>query len=488
MPTNSRTPSDHETLPQTDRSEGVLIRADNGDVVTFDETGLTLRLSDTVVADLRERLSIALPVALDVVELLGDIDAWGLRQHGDWLQFSARLEPNQPARGYVRSVRGGDVLADAPGPIYALLSLGGPRRAGFNQGPTLFPYNILAPADDVGAVGLEGTDLASPTAGLQHLPHCSKDALIAQSLLVWRHDQMRGLPLFLVRSETDSSADLTALASGRAYANFLVALDSLLAASAALGKRPKVLAVGIDFSLEDQTGDPAAIAQGVRALMSKIERDMAQRALQRPFFLLTAEAGTQKVTAHPSILAHWELAWSHGGHAFAIPAPGYMFEQTAFGRPTDSARLRMAEMDAHAISALSQRQSWQCPMFLLAEFTGDVIRVTAQAMRDLVIDDHFGSGAGCGFTVQGTTGPVEVLSVAVASDDPRALILTCDRMPEGDHGVLCYAYGAPAPSADAYPANRGALRDDWSAPSRAAGGNLHRWALPAALPLRRGDF
>lgn len=488
MPTDPRTTLDHEPLPQKDGSEGVLIRADNGDVVTFDETGLTLRLSDAVVADLRERLSIAPSAALDVAELLGDIDAWGLHQRGGWLHFTARLEPDQPARGYIRPLAGGDVLADAPGPVYALLSLGGPRRAGFNQGPTLFPYHILAPADDIGAVGLEGTDLARPTAGLQHLPHSTKDALIAQSLLGWRHDGLRGLPLFMVRTETDSSADLTALAGGRAYANFLVALDSLLAAAAALGKRPKVLAVGIDFSMEDQTGDPAAIAQGVRALMSKIERDMALRALQRPFFLLTAEAGTHKVTAHPSILAHWELAWSHGDHAFAIPAPGYMFEQTAFGRPTDAARLRMAEMDAHAISALSQRQIWQCPTLLLAEFTGKVIRVTAQATGDLVIDDLFGPGAGCGFTVQGAVGPVEVLSVTVAGDDPRALILTCDRTPEGDHALLCYAYGAAAPSADAYPANRGALRDDWSAPSRAAGGDLHRWALPAALPLRRGDI
>ena len=480
------------TDPAAQSEAGVLIRAENGDVVTFDATGLTLRLSDTVLADLRTRLALTPVSALDVATHLGDIDAWHLRREDGWLRFTAQLEPGAP-REYQRAFAGGDIIASAPGPLYALLSLGGARRAGFNDGPAAFPYHVLAPADHIGAVGLEGTAAVCPSDGLQHIPHSTRDALIADTLLGWRRAGLRGLPLFMVRTETDGSADISALGQGIGYANFLAALDSLVAAAQALGKRPKVLAVGIDFALEDQASPPAALAEGLRALMRQIERDMGRRNLQRPIFIATFEAGTRRENCHPAMLAHWELAWSHGAHAFAFSAPGYMFEQTRFGRATPAARRRMAEMDAHAIVALSDRKPWLCPLFLLAEYQGAEIRVTARAMADLVIDDAFGAGAACGFSLAGTDAPRRIVSVRVAADDPQALILTCDGPPDGPRDgpapELRYAYGAGA-SPDAHPANRGAIRDLWSAPSSApsaAGGPLHRWALPCVLPLRLGD-
>ncbi len=37
-------------------TEGVIIRAENGDVIRYDETGLVLRLSDKVIADIAARL------------------------------------------------------------------------------------------------------------------------------------------------------------------------------------------------------------------------------------------------------------------------------------------------------------------------------------------------------------------------------------------------------------------------------------------------
>lgn len=459
--------------------EGVLIRAENGDVVTFDPSGLTLRLSDTVLEDLRRRLA---PAPLDPAEHLGDLDAWNLRAEGEWLRFTALIEPGGVARDYQRPRAGGDILAVGPGPLYGLFSLGGARRADFTAGPAGFAHHILAPGDDIGAVGLEGTGAVTPSAGLQQIPHRTRDALLAETLLTWRRAARRGLPLFVVRSETDASPDLAALARGPAYQNFLAALDSLGAAAATLGKRPKVLAVGLDFSLEDQGSSAAGFAQGLRALMRQIERDMARRGLQRPHFLATFESGTRDLSAHPAILAHWELAWSPGPHSLAFSAPGYMFEQTRFGRPTDAARLCMAEMDAHALVALSNRQEWLCPLFLLAEYQGPRIRVTARALADLVIDPSLCAEAACGFSL--APGPARVLSVAVAEDDPQALILTCDAAP-GPGQELRYAYGAP-PSPDHRPANRGAIRDTWQAPS-ASGARLHRWALPACLPLHPGE-
>ncbi len=458
-------------------TRGVLIRAENGDVIGFDETGLILRLSDSVVDELRARLS---RPAEDAMQVLGDIDAWDLRREGAWHRFTARLEDGP--RGYQQPVGGGDIIAAAPGPLLALLSLGGARRAGFNSGPPAFPFNVLAPGDHIGAVGLEGTDTATPCEQVQRVAHATRDALIADALLHWRHAARQALPLFLCRTETDGTADVAALCEGTGYANFLTAADSLVACAGALGKRAQVLAVGLDFGLEDVVSDAGALVAGLRAVMARVERDLNRRGLRRPIFVATFESGTREIGDHPVMRAHWELAWQHGAHDLVFSAPAYMFDIGRFGRPTDPARIRMAEMDAHAIAARTARQEWLCPLFLLAEVQGRRIRVVARALDDLVIDatDPFDAGPGRGFSV---SGGVKVDEVQVAPDDSRALILTCDRAPDPG-ATLFYACGGQ-PAGDR-PTNRGAIRDGWQAESR-AGGLLHRWAYPCALPLHPGD-
>lgn len=470
-------------------SEGVLIRAENGDVVRFDETGLTLRLSDSVVADLRRRLALSVPRD-DLAERLGDIDAWGLRLVGDWLHFTARIEAGRPPRDYRKPLNGGDIIADAPGPLQAIFSIGGARRAGFNDGPPGFGYHILAPGDDIGGVGYEGTAEAQPTATLQRLPHSSRDALTAQALLQLRYDAMQALPLIVARSETDGATSLEALIGGQAYVNFLSSLDSLVLAAAMLHKRPQVLAVGIDLSLEDQIGDPVSKLRALRRLFERIEHDMATRGLHRPVFLLTAESGSHQITEHPMILAHSALAWSHAPHRVAISAAGYGFAQTRFARPTADARVQMAEMDAFAVSAMAKRKPWFCPQILLAEHRGTEIRVTLRAMGDLVLDPALTADPACGFALRGAKA-VQITSVVIAPDDPQSLILTLSKPIDGT-AELAYAYGAaPLPntasSPDALPANRGALRDGWQAQSRTAH-ILHRWALPALVPCHKGDW
>lgn len=463
--------------------EGVLIRAENGDVIRYDETGLILRLSDKVIADLRKRLA---PQHTEShARSLGDIDAWNLRAEGDWLHFTARIEAGRPPRDYRKPLAGGNIIADAIGPLQAILSLGGARRAGFNPGPVVFPYHILSPGDDIGAVGLEGTAEAHPTPALQRLPHATRDALIAETVLQARYDAMQSLPLIVVRTETDNSPSLKALAGGQAYANFLAALDSLTAAAKALDKRAQVLAVGIDHSLEDLQGDPMSSLRALRHLMDCIERDMAARHLVRPVFLLTAESGSQNIVDHPSIIAHAEAAWSNAPHRLVVSAPGYMFEQTRFARPTDTARIRMAEMDAHALTAAQSRKPWFCPQILLAEHQGRELRVITRAMGALVIDDVFGVGPGAGFAVHAKK-PVAIQSVSLDPSDPQSLMLTLDRPIEGE-AHLAYAYRAAQPSPDAFPANRGAIRDGWQAPSR-AGDPLHRWALSAYIPCNKGSW
>jgi hypothetical protein len=468
--------ADDGTTPR----EGVLIRAENGDVIGFDETGLVLRLSDRVIDDLRGRLGLE---GADPA-ILGDVDAWDIRRDGAWLRFGARLDDLGP-RGYRRLASGGDIIADAPGPLVAIMSIGGARRAGFRAGPVRFSHHVVAPGDHIHAVGLEGTAMANLTDRMQRLPHASRDALVADALLALRHSGGQGLPLYYVRCETDGTTVLSDLTRGAAYRNFLTALDNLELAAAALGRSARVQAVAIDYGLEDGSSDAATLTQGYRALMARIERDMEARGLYRPVFLLTAEAGTRRLGDHPALRAQAELAWLPGPHRLVIPAPGYAFEQTPFARPTDAALARLAEMDAHALRAVEARHPWFCPTLLLAETRGTALRVTTRAMGPLVLDNALGAGAGAGFSVVSRK-KVHVTSVRVAKDDPQALVLGLSQ-PIAGPALLRYALGADGHSPDAFPVNRGGVRDDWQAASSSGGAPLHRWALPCELPVHSGD-
>lgn len=480
IPLSSAAPPSLASGGQSAPMEGVLIRAENGDVVTWDETGLTLRLSDTVLNELRKRLP--LPTPRNEATALGDIDVWNLRDQDGWLFFDGRLDPALGPRSYRRAHGGGDIIAAAPGPLLGLFALGGQRRAGFSSRPIAYRHHILAPGDDIGAVGLEGTAEAERTARLQHLPWPTREALLAECLLSDRLAAGRALPLHICRAETDGSASIDDLQTGPAFANLMTAIDNGISAASSLGTRLSVPAIGLDFGLEDRLSDAPTLARGLRRLMARIEAELIRRGIARPVFLMMAESGTARETTHPAIAAHATLSWQPGPHRLTVVAPGYMFEQTAWGRPTDAARARMARMDAFALIEALARRDWHCPTLLLAEAEDTCIRVTAQSMGPLVLSDALAPGPTMGFRLTGTD--ARVTGVAIAPDDAKALILTTDRPAVG--GTLHYAHGAdPMPGHAGLPPNRGGLRDDWQAPCPDGGSPLHRWALPALLPVWR---
>lgn len=481
---------DQPKPPEEAVKRGVILRASNGDVIGYDETGLILRLSDRVVADLAERLKLADtgpgsggaahgPAAA----LPDDLDAWNIREDGNWITFDANLPGAQGPRGFRRPRAGGAVIAQARGPLLGILGIGGARAALANPGAGAFAYHVLAPADDIGAVGHAGEGHASQTSALEPLREQTHEALLAETLLAERLARSRALPLFMVRTETDTAASTAELGKGRAVENLERAAANLVAAGAALGTGARLLAVTLDYCLEDVSGDPMAYRDGLLALMARLTEAFQKLGLPAPPFLATFDCGTHGITEGPALDGQWELSWNHADHALTYAAAGYMFALDDTGRLTDAGRRAKAAMSAAALTALADGDAWYCPLIQLAECDGKDIRLTCKAKERLVIDpaDPFSAGKTAGFRLIGATNGARIIGVEIDDHDPRAVLLRCSKRPEGADLTVAYAAAAEGWSGP-WPANRGALRDGWERPGP-DGARLHRWALPARLEV-----
>ncbi len=449
---------------------GVVVRAQNGDVIRYDPTGLVMRLSDRVIADIAMRLGRAKdgvegaegavrlkahPTEPPRDDLLDGIDAWGVTREGDWLCFTARMPGAQGLRGFRRHVTGGAVLGDGPGPVLGILGLGGPRAALASHGAPDFLHHIVSAADDIGAVGMAGIETAPETDRLEPLREATHEALVAETILHWQIEKFAPLPLIFARTETDPSASAAGLARGRAVENLLIAAGNLKAAAALMGKRAKVLAICLDYALEHLGDDPIAYRDGMLAVMARVSDGLWALGFDRPLFVARFEGGLDPAQSAAVIAGQWELSWNHGDHRLIHSAPSYGFARDAYDRPTEDARRQMAEMTAQAIA---MGEGWRCPTLYLAEWEpglAPVIRVTAQADGPLVLED----GLAHGFALIGADAP-RIAEVTIAPDDPQALLLRLDARANGL--ALAYAVGGP-----------GALRDSWSMDSR-TGATLHR--------------
>ena len=330
---------------------------------------------------------------------------------------------------------------------------------------------------------MAGEGEAPATSLLQQLPEQTHEALLAEALLTRRADARQSLPLIFTRVETDHATTAAELGTGKASANLDRALTNLAAAATRLGTTAQVLAVTLDYALEDISGDPVAYRDGMIALMERITRSMAKRGLARPIFLASFDCGTRDITSGPALQGQWELSWNHGDHQLVIPCPTYAFALDDTGRLTDQGRRQKAAIGCEALLAVHAGDPWLCPTIQLAERAGPDIRLVCAAKEPLVLDaaDPFDAGPMAGFRLDGVTNGATLRAVQLDPDDPKALILRCSKRPEGDNLHIAYAHGA-APSTGLYPANRGALRDDWSA------NGLYRWALPALLRVTDGGL
>lgn len=482
---------------------GVLVRARNGDVIGYDPSGLVLRLADKVIDDIALRLGGRLQAEAPTAEphdlaeleaMLEGRDVWNIRAEGEWLRFSGRLPGRQGPRDFRLCRAGGDVVADAPGAVVGILGIGGPRAALANAEGAAYPFHILAPADDIGAVGHAGVERAAATDLLAHLREMTHEALMAEVCLDWQLEKHAGLPLFVTRVETDSSASATALAGGVAVENLLRAAGNLKRAAARLGKPARIFAVTLDFALEAVEGSATDYRDGMLALMDKVAAGLARLGFDRPVFVARFEAGRPGLTDDRVIDAQWELAWNCGAHRLVIAAPSTMFAHDEYDRPTAEARRQMAAMSAAAASAAGAQSlkpdplidGWRCPVIHLAELEGGpkgavVLRLVLRALGDLVLapGDSIGGDRPVGLALDGDTAGAKILSVEVDPSDAQAVLVTLDKRPKGE-AVLRYGYGV-APEGP----GQVAIRDGWAL-AAADGRMLHRWALPCRLAIREG--
>jgi hypothetical protein len=285
----------------------------------------------------------------------------------------------------------------------------------------------------------------------------------------------------MVRVEVDSSASAAELGQGSAMANLDRGFDNLVAAAARLGTEAQMLAVVLDYALEDLSGDPVTYRDGMIALMERITRSLAQRGMIRPVFLTALDCGTQSVTRGPGLEGQWELAWNHGDHPLVIAAPSYAFEIDDTGRLTDAGRAAKARVLAEALGTVQAGRKWLCPTIQLAERVGKDVRLICEASDGLALDadDPFGAGKLAGFALEGVTNGAKIAGVEIDGSDPKVVVLRLSKVPEGDVHVT-YAHAA-ASGSGLYPANRGALR------GASGEGQARRWALPTRLKLASGE-
>ncbi|MDO5368922.1 hypothetical protein [Paracoccus sp. (in: a-proteobacteria)] len=479
----SRDPGNNQTL----------ISASNGPVVEADSTGLVLRLSDRVIRDIARRLprpsgSPAAPAGepagvapagrLDA-GMLGDIDAWDLQREGDWLRFVAHRPGAAGARRYRRHVAGGGVIAETPGPVLGVLSLGAGRRLTTFSGAPRFPHHVMAcVAPDEGEPNL-------PVTGWRNR---GADSMLADALLSLRHEAYRALPLIVAMPVPLPPGPLPP-AAGAAMAVVDDQLRRLGELAGSLGKPARLACIGLEIGHDQAPATAARFHAEALAFLDLIAARLAP-GLGTPRFLMVADAGPwwahDADANRAAIEGQHLLALRPGRHELTVVAPSYMFAQDNLGQPTEAALLDRARIEAEALETLLRRKPWTCPVLCLAERGDRTIRAVFKANGPLLIDaaDPFGAGPGAGFALAGST--AGIASVEIAPDDPQSVLIHLDGPLEplaGAQPRLDYAVGGPARGRGvAHPPACGAVRDEWAL--ERDGGTLRRWALPGSLVIR----
>lgn len=466
----------------------ILLSAENGPILAADDTGLVLRLSDRVVADLARRLA-ALPgaepasapsapapaIPLDPA-ILGDIDAWDVTRQGDWLAFTARLPGAGGPRRYLRHASGTALLAQTPGPVQGIFSIAGGRRFNAPSRVPDFPFHIL------GTAAFDDPDEVPPL--FDTLRHCGLDADLAAALLRRRHAAFRALPLFACAAAPRDADDLTA---------FRAALNRFAALAAALNKAPRIAAICLEISPDQALPgqDADAFHRTLLSQLDSIAAAVAEAGLPPARLLMTLDCGgwwgSDPTRARIASEGLCRLALCPGAHDVTLTGATAALAQDRLGQPLQASALIQAELESHAQEARAARESWTAPILCLVERDGSrKLRALFKSTAPLVIDaeDPMGAGPLAGFALSGAPEGTRITEIAIDPQDPRTVLLGLSAdLPRDTPARLDYAMpGAPDPDSRR-PGWAGALRDDWQGET-GTGAPVYRWALPTSQVIR----
>lgn len=194
-----------------------------------------------------------------------------------------------------------------------------------------------------------------------------------------------------------------------------------------------------------------------------------------PQFIISQHAGTRSDGASNSALAEAGAMIDLWGLDVTIATPKYHLpiEAGSASRLTPASARYVSEMEAHAHLTRRAGKQWFCPLMTLARLEGNLITAsfTLGDAASLVLEDAQQHG----FTLSGPG--ARGLNITGVKVRARMVQITLNHAPK-DQIQLCYAWGQTRDGAKDLPANRGSLRDDWSAASNFDPGvTLHRYAL-----------
>jgi hypothetical protein len=244
-----------------------VVRAPNGDVIRYDPSGLVMRLSDKVIADIALGSARATRAAVRTPGPPMDEDALATSTPGtSGPRATGCASPRGWPVGRACAASGvmcrRAILGDAPGPVMAILGLGGPSAALATPGPPAYPHHVVAPADDIGAVGMAGIEAAPETDRLEGSANARMRRWWPRRCSTGGWRLSRPCPSSLSGPRRRPPPTAAALATGRAVENLRIAARNLAAAATSMGRKARIAAVCLDFALEDLSQTPWPIVTG----------------------------------------------------------------------------------------------------------------------------------------------------------------------------------------------------------------------------------
>ena len=390
-------------------------------------------------------------------------DAWNSIQtedeHGEVIRYLSRQW--RETWGYEK--RGDITLAQTPNPAVGILAFGGGSSAVVRPIADGFPYHVVNEA-------------------LVHPEDGQAASAGAAAWLEGEYAARRGLPTVVALTQVvGSTVEADALAGSAPREALKAKVAAAREALALWGKEIFVDRIGLSL-LEGAPNTGQATADlHYAAVAASMRAEIADAAGQipMPVVVVSQSAGTRTDGTSPVILAEGNLDWAHWSLGFVVATPRYPFalQAGASAALTPQAAMLVSELEALAVAERLAGRDWYGPtMGAQASQAGHVITVPFTSMSALTLRDP----ANHGFAVDGVINGATVSSVAV---NGKNVLITMSAAPAGALTVR-YAWGETGDRGDGYPANRGALTDNWSQASRMVpGATLYRYARAGRAPV-----